>query len=90
MGVCVNQVVPLNFLPCILHKDARAQQTVTLSTRPGHHFATAPLTRRLLLDVDATLGVLTGLSAGIAPLGVDILLYCLAEDDEGLIYEMRY
>jgi len=39
--------------------------------------------------VDATLGVLTGLSAGITPLGVDILLYCLAVDDEGLIYKMR-
>jgi len=50
---------------------------------------TSPLTRRLLLDVDATLGVLTGLSAGITPLGVDILLYCLAVDDEGLIYKMR-
>lgn len=48
-----------------------------------------PLTG-LLLDVDASLGVLPGLAAGITPLGVDILLYCLAEDDEGLIYKMRY
>lgn len=48
------------------------------------------LLTRLLLDVDTSLGILTGLAIGITPLCVDILLYCFAENDEGVIYEMRY
>lgn len=40
--------------------------------------------------MDPSLGVFTGLAPGITPLGVDVLLYCFAEDDEGVIYKMGY